>query len=183
MGSRISNWLHDLSTGWVALAALAVFVLFMALVLPAQAAKGHPAGSPDTTLAYAPSELYRFAETYGPEGRRAYIRARFTFDLIFPLVYAGFLITNISWLLRKAFPPASWWQRLNLVPLLGALFDYLENVSASVVMWRYPERMPVVAWLAAGFTVVKWIFVYGSFLILCIVVLAAVWAWLRPKSK
>ena len=183
MGSRISDWLHDLSSGWVALAALVVFLLFMALILPAQAAKGHPAGSPDTTLVYAPSELYRFAEAYGPEGRREYIRARFTFDLIFPLVYAGFLITNISWLLRKAFPPASWWQRLNLVPLLGALFDYFENVSASVVMWRYPERMAVVAWLAAGFTVVKWLFVYGSFLILSVVVLAAIWKWLRSRSE
>jgi membrane protein implicated in regulation of membrane protease activity len=43
--------------------------------------------------------------------------------------------------------------------------------------------MTVVAWLAAGFTVVKWLFVYGSFLILSVVVLAAIWKWLRSRSE
>ncbi|NBD35726.1 MAG: hypothetical protein GVY30_06970, partial [Chloroflexi bacterium] len=97
MGKRISVWLRNISTGWIALAALAIFLLFTALVLPRQAAQSEAetgeAGSPDTSLFYAPDELYRLAEAYGPSGRAAYIRARFTFDVIWPLVYTAFLST------------------------------------------------------------------------------------------
>ncbi len=181
MWFRISDWLHHVSSGWLALATLVVFLLFMALVLPAQAAKADPAGSPDTSLYYSPADLYNLAEAYGPEGRQEYIRARFRFDLIFPLVYASFLAVYISWLSSRAFPPSSWWQRLNLFPLLGVLFDYLENVTASLVMWRYPERMPVAATLAPVFTVVKWFFVYGSFVILFGSVVAFVWQRLKKR--
>lgn len=34
------------------------------------------AKSPDTSLFYTPADLYRMAEAYGEEGRRAYVRAR-----------------------------------------------------------------------------------------------------------
>ena len=52
----------------------------------------------------------RFAEAFGPAGRQAYIEARLTFDVIWPLVYAFFLITTISWLADRAFRPGSPWR-------------------------------------------------------------------------
>jgi hypothetical protein len=172
MARRLSIWLHRISTGWVTLAALAIFLLFGALVLPGQAARAEEATgterSPDTSLFYTPAELYGMAEAYGPEGRSAYIRARFTFDLVFPLVYLFFLVTAVSWVYARAFAPGSLWRLANLVPVLGALFDYLENISASVVMARYPERTPVIDTLAPVFTFVKWIFVGGSFVVLIV---------------
>ena len=80
MSKRISDWLRRVSRGWVASAALLIFLLFTALVLPQQATKaeqetGSP-DSPDTSFFYAPSDLYRLAESYGENGRQAYIRAR-----------------------------------------------------------------------------------------------------------
>ena len=66
----------------------------------------------------------------------------------------------------RAFHPASRWQIANLAPVSGALFDYLENVSTSLVMWRFPDHTPVVDVLAPAFTVVKWILVNGSFVLL-----------------
>lgn len=63
------------------------------------------------------------AEAYGESGRQAYIRARFTFDLVWPLVYTLFLATAISWVLGRAFALDSCWQRANLAPLLNAIFD------------------------------------------------------------
>ena len=98
--TRTSDWLRRVSTGWVALAALLIFLLFTALVLPRQAAKSeHETGSavsPDTSIFYSPAGLYQIAKSYGEEGRRAYIRARFTFDLVWPLVYTLFLIDFLS---------------------------------------------------------------------------------------
>jgi hypothetical protein len=191
VGQRISEGLHRVSTGWVALAAVVVFLLFSALVLPRQSAadKQHPSaeagagdvGSPDTSLYYSRDELYRMAEAYGVQGRAAYVRARLTFDVIWPIVYTLFLSTAISWLTACAFQPGSPWRRANLAPVLGALFDYLENLCTSLVMFRFPARTPVVDTLAPIFTLVKWIFVGGSFVLLFIGLAAGAWHWIRNR--
>jgi len=187
MVKRISRRLQQASVGWVTLVALMIFVLFTTLVLPAQAAEANAnsggAGSPDTSFFYSPADLYRYAEAYGEAGRQAYVRARFTFDLVWPLVYAFFLVTAISWLFSWAFPAQSLWQRANLVPLLGLLFDYLENLATSLVMLRYPQTTPVVDVLAPVFTGLKWVFVFGSFVLLIAGVIAALSVWItRNKS-
>ncbi len=181
---RLSSWLIDKSTGWLTLLAVLVFVLFTALVLPGQAstaesnrldADGQMVGSPDTSLYYSAQQLYRIADVYGIEGRQAYIRARFTFDVIWPLVYTFFLLTAVSYLGSRAFPIGSSWQLANLLPLLGVLFDFLENFSTSLVMARYPLVTPVVAELAGIFTLLKWLFIGLSFLVLLVWLALAVW--------
>ena len=97
---QVSRWICRVSTGRVALAGLVVFVLFTALVLPQQArlADGSSggAGSPDLSLWYSADDLYAMAESYGEAGRDAYVRARFTFDLVWPVVYTLFLATSIG---------------------------------------------------------------------------------------
>jgi len=187
MCKRLSDWLHRVSNSWVTLSALAIFLLFSALVLPRQAARAEQdtedAGSPDMSFYYSADDLYEMAEAYGEEGREAYVRARFTFDMIWPLVYTLFLSTAISWLFSEAFAPDSRWQRGNLAPVLAALFDYLENVSASLVMLRYPNRTAVVDMLAPVFTLVKWVVLGASFALLFAGVVVAVWQWSRKRSR
>jgi hypothetical protein len=187
MIKRISDWLGRVSTGWVALAAVVIFLLFTALVLPQQASKSEQetgsAVSPDMSFFYAPADLYEIAESYGDEGRQAYVRARFTFDLVWPLVYTLFLATAISWVFGKAFAPDSRWQRANLAPLLGALFDYLENLSTSLVMLRYPTQTPVVDIFATVFTALKWGFLGVSFVLLIGGIVVAVWRWTEKSTR
>jgi len=189
MVRRISEWLHKVSSGWLTLASLLIFLLFTALVLPGQAARGQEetgsSQSPDTSFYYSADDLYRMAEAYGEGGREAYVRIRFTFDLIWPLVYTLFLVTSISWLSRRAFSADSPWQRANLAPVLAALSDLLENLSTSLVMTRYPERTAVADVLAPIFTVVKWTLVGASFMLLLAGLSVAVWRWrlaVRNKS-
>ena len=182
MLNRISNSFYSFSTGWMTLLGLVVFVLFMIFILPQQSqkAEAYSGGtSPDTSYFYSAQDLYRMADDYGPEGRAAYIHARFTFDLIFPLAYLFFLVTSISWLFARAFPSDSRWRLLNLFPLAGAVFDYLENISTSLVMGRYPDPTPVIDFLAPVFTLVKWVFVNGSFVILMIGLFLVLWKKVR----
>ena len=184
MFADISSGLRRLSRGWVALAALLVFVAFMILVLPAQSKEAESINggkaSPDTSFLYSRDALYQMAKSYGEQGRQAYIHARFTFDLIFPVVYGFFLVTGISWLFAHSLAPASRWQWLNLTPVLGMLFDYLENISASLVFARYPQPTPVIDSLAPIFSAIKWLFVYGSFGVLLVAV--AAWLWNRKQK-
>jgi len=167
---KMSNGFNKISTGVVTLACLLIFLVFSSLVLPDQAAKAESyageAGSPDTSLFYTSKDLYRFAEAYGEEGRTAYIRARFTFDVIWPITYLIFLVTSISWLLRKANLHNSRWGLLNLVPVFGTAFDFIENSMASIVMARYPQTTIVIDRLAGVFTLLKWVFISGSFVVL-----------------
>ena len=186
MLGRISDWLHGRVNGWVALVGLVVFLLFGALVLPGQSAQTETysgdAGSPDMSLLYSTEDLYRMAETYGEEGRQSYVRARLTFDVAFPLVFTLFLTTAITWLTAKGFAAGSIGRRANLVPLLGGLFDYLENASTALVMARYPLRTPVVDRLAPLFTLLKWLLVGGSILLLVVAGAVALYRWGKRES-
>jgi len=175
----LSATLHRIATGRVTLLATVIFVLFTALVLPGQATEAEiasgGAGSPDTSFWYTPTELYQMAEAYGPEGRQAYVRARWTFDLIWPIVYTAFLSLAIGWLYRRAFAASSRWQLANLVPIAGMLLDYLENSATSLVMARYPALTPGIAHLAPLFTLTKWVLVSASFVLLLAGIAVALW--------
>jgi hypothetical protein len=83
-------------------------------------------------------------------------------------------------LLRRLFPEDSRWRLLNLVPWLGLLADYLENLCTSIVMIRYPETTAIAASLAPLATFVKWIFTGGSFVLLAGLAVAALVR--RPKA-
>jgi hypothetical protein len=185
--ARLSATLSRVSSWPVALAATAVFVVFLTVVLPQQAvaarAAAGSAASPDTLLFYTPEELYQIAEAYGPAGRAAYVRARWTFDLVWPLAYTAFLASALSIVFGRAAGAGSSWRLANLAPVVGMLFDYLENSATSLVIGRFPLRTPVVAALAPLFTALKWLFVNGSFVLLVVGALVAGWRWLAPRRR
>jgi hypothetical protein len=173
MGLRkISHYFINISKTRVTMLALVLFLLFVIFVLPGQsaAAKGYSgeAGSPDLSLFYSSNDIYHMAEQFGEIGRRAYVQARFSFDLIFPIVYGFFLITSNSWLLEKLTHAQSYLRILNIAPVFGIFFDFLENISASIVISRFPMNSHVFANLAPFFTFTKWVFVGGSFGLLLI---------------
>ena len=184
---KTSSWLYGISTGWVALAGLVIFFIFTATVLPSQAAKAEEAaagaGSPDLSFTYYPAAtLYQWADQYGASGRQAYVRARFTFDLAWPVVYTIFLVTSISWTFGRGFPPHSPWRLANLLPLAAVLFDLLENISASLVIARFPLRTAGFDSLAGVFTLLKWFLVFASSAALLVGIFAALASWLRRRQ-
>lgn len=163
-----------------------IFLVFIVVVLPVQSDASErisgDAGSPDMSFFYTPDDLYKMAQSYGDEGRDAYIMARFTFDLAWPIVYTLFLCTSISWIFQKAFTPGNWLRRMNLLPLFGALADYLENIATSVVMLRYPARTPLIDVLAPFFTLIKWVLISGSFIFLLVGFVIAMWNLIANRA-
>lgn len=173
----LSRSLEKIATGRLALLSTVLFFVFLGGVLPIQAAATAAVGgttkTPDTTFFYTAEELYRIAGELGEAGRSHYIRSRFTFDVVWPLVYLTFLVTTIGWLAQRSFDASSKWRPINLLPVAAALFDLLENSTASLVMARYPAMTPAVAELAGFFTLLKWIFVLVSFVALILTLFAA----------
>ena len=180
---KLSKWLYQISSGWVTLGAVAIFVLFAALVLPGQSARGQSQGvdtrSPDLSIYYSAEQLYEMAEAYGEQGRADYVRVRFTFDLIWPLVYTLLLTTTISWVYKRLFTSQNTWQRVNLLPLLGMTCDFLENISTSLVIYRYPAQTLIIDWLAGVFTTMKWLLIGGSFVVLVVGIIITIWQRIR----
>jgi hypothetical protein len=160
-----------LSSPWFFVAAAVLFALFVALVLPGQAAKAEEAsaGVPsfDTSLFYTPAQAFDRAAAVPPKGRFAYIAARWSFDLAFPLVYGLFALAGWSFGLARlgprfaspgaglhAAPP-----RLALLALLGPALDFAENIAATVIMASVPARPLGWGIAASAATPLKWLFV------------------------
>lgn len=184
MLSKLSSTIQDLVSGRVALLALVIFVAFMVREFSGgETLSGDSvfsAGVPDVSFYYTADRLYAMADSYGAEGRSRYIESARTFDTVWPLVYGFFLVTALSWLTRKLFPPDSAWHLANAAPLFGMFFDYAENVSVATVMALYPQPMNFFAHIAGFLTVIKWVLVGGP--VLLVVGFSALALW-RALSK
>lgn len=176
---RIAEWLIERSTGRRAIVALVVFVVFVATVLPWQAgiAETYSAGvgSPDRSFWYSADRLYAFAEAYGADGRAAYVRARLTFDVVWPIVYAAMLVLVLGWELRRTTRSGSPWRLVVLLPVAALLADYVENICAAIVMARWPETTNVIAHLAPVATAAKWTLLGSAFALVPVLVVRALW--------
>ena len=187
MLKRLSEWMQDFSTGKMTLFALFIFILFLIIVVPKQAAVAREysarVGTPDLSLYYSAEKLYAIAEAYGEEGRAAFIRARLTFDLIWPLVFTFSLFTALSILSKEIFSPNSPWRMVNLIPFFGAGFDYLENISNVIVMARYPEKTEFLANFSGVATFLKWISVGSATILMIVFLLIAIWYYFTTRGK
>lgn len=167
---KIADWLIQKSTLPLVLVFSIIFFTFGVLVLPKESARmesfSNGAASPDTSLFYSPAMLEDMAAQYGSQGRAAYLSARWTFDVIFPLIYGGFLLVCIGWLCNHLCSKKRKARLLVFFPLAAVGFDFFENIATSIVMAAFPTRVPIVAAIAPIFTAIKWFLVGGSFLLL-----------------
>lgn len=155
------------NTWFLVLLNFVLFVLFMVFVLPGESGRSAALGlehSPDTSFFYTANQLYDIARQYGEAGRAFYIEQRFTFDLVWPLVYGSFLTTSLAFFGRDL--SAKRLKRLYLLPIVVVVFDYFENIMTATVMHRYPLETIILADLAGIFTSLKWMTLSFSFMIL-----------------
>jgi hypothetical protein len=71
---------------------------------------------------------------------------------------------GISWFSHRITGWHEIWKLTNLLPVLGGIFDLLENTATSLAMSLYPAKVQVVLVSASLFTPVKWVLVSLSFL-------------------
>jgi hypothetical protein len=168
--NQFSEWWFTHVNRWYVIGVVALFGVFGATVLPAHARRSEvyagPEGAPDTQFLYTSSDLYAGAERFGAAGRDAYVTARYTFDVVWPLVYALFLCVLLTVVLRALFAQGDKRRRLNLLPWAALVADYLENVATGTVIARYPETTDVLAALAPVLSATKWVLTIGSFVVL-----------------
>lgn len=168
-----------LKNAGLALLGTGLFVFFLVAVLPQEAAKGTALGlvdSIDSAFFYSPARLYAIAEAYGEQGRAFYIQQRFSFDVIWPLVYGFFVFSWLNLWLRS--------QRWVLIfSWLPVGLDFLENISAAFVLSRFPVRVDGVAMMASAFTLLKWVTLYSALvLVMSLLIVGPIWHWRRAQK-
>lgn len=145
------------------LLSLVPFAWFVFAVLPGQseaAGAYTPEGAAfDTSFFYTPREAVSKVSRYSVENRLAYIAARWTFDLAWPVAYGLFAFCGWAYALDRFRVPRRWRTFGAAITLLGPCFDYAENIAVTVLMAAPPGDAEFVAVAASSATLLKWIFV------------------------
>ena len=129
------------------------------------------AGSIGLSFFPVPDTVYEWAQEYGPEGRRAFIKTWLTYDFFWPLSFTTLYLVFIGITMRYVHGPKA--ARLCALAMVTLVMDYLENILAIIIMSRFPVRLEVVAWGLAGANALKWISMYVVSALFC----------LRPGSR
>lgn len=159
--------LHNLSalfyrgSSWYTVAIVVlVYGLFLMFVMAPQGelmrTLASDWGAPDGHFFYTPDELYAQLALWSEAGRQQYIRFRLGLDPLWAVTYASFLITISSLCLNYALPANDRRRLWNLLPLLPAAADIVENFLGVVLVSQFPERLDWLAWITACVTAFKW---------------------------
>ncbi len=137
-------------TGKLLLGLALLLLVFMGLV-----ARLYSLPSPDLRLGYTPADLALWIKNCTPTGRRAFAVWHLLLDGLWPLVYGALLWRAVPWVRFRCRIPAVPWLRSWIIGAVVA--DYAENLLLSWLFLTAEVSRPL-AWLAALFTTVKWLF-------------------------
>lgn len=183
--NEVSDRILSITSGRTVLAALAGILVTGFLV------NGRPFGIAelksitggvgvlDMELFYTPDQAYAFLSAMGEAGRSFELTRIIPLDFLVPFFYALFLSTLISWILKKWLPVDSGWHRINVIPVIGALFDYLENLGIIAMLLAWPMEMYSIAQITMAATLFK----FGFSVLAGAVVLGAVAGWILSLVK
>jgi len=167
---NLSNTLKNYANGWLALVFLAITGYFQFIVFLGQSAKiqatSGGTGPIDLLLFYTPEKVYGMIASYGEELRASYRIFELTYDIAYPVAYTLFFALAITWLFQRGFPANSNMHKYNVVPFGAWLFDLFENLGIVGMLSVFPSTPAVLAWVAAIFTLFKWLFVLPTALLL-----------------
>ena len=157
----LATFLEKISTGPLVIVSTAIFVLFIVTILPGQKAKmdayAGDVGTIDLSFFPLPDQVYNMAEAYGEDGRHKYIVTRVSLDIVWPLAYAFFMISVITFFMRHVHGSDSRLVHFNLSAVAVLVFDFIENGLAVIIMSAYPDRFDWIVYIMATATATKWI--------------------------
>lgn len=133
----------------------------------------------DMEALYTPEQAYALFTAMGEAGRAFDLTRIVPLDLVFPFIYTLFYAVTITWLLHRWLPAQSRWHRLNVVPVVGGICDYLENFGIITMLLAWPAQLPDIA----RFTMVAG-FVKFTFIILAtVIIIGALAGWVVSMIK
>ena len=143
--SRFERAARYLSSWRVWAASTAAFVAFAAVFFGTRAPFSIPTVEstcgqppPDVRFTSSAADVNDFLVSCGAAGRSAYISMQLA-DLVYPAVFGVFLATSLALALRRIGTKREVLVGLAMLPMLGMVFDYVENAFAWRALAAFPE--------------------------------------------
>ena len=169
------------------LTTLRFFLLFLILTIIVVVAMGNvtpqilalSGGAPilDIRPGYTFADVENLFTALGEQGRQLYTTLQ-VLDLVFPLAYGMTLTLALTGVITRLLPEGHPMEKVVSLPILGMIFDYLENITIATLIASYPNLSPLAVSVASIFTRLKW-----SFIILACVLLVILAVLLLIKKK
>ena len=129
------------------------YLVFVLLIFPGLATE-ITAPPIDLAFHYSVEQVYDWIELYGEEGRKRYMIGELTVDFAYPIVYTALFCGLIGFFTKDG--RENKYNSLAVLPTAIWLFDMLENTGIVTMLYRYPEKLQMVASVTAWFTSIKW---------------------------
>jgi hypothetical protein len=158
-----------------------LFLVFIILVLPIVSQQARNQGlvaSIDTNFTFDPAEIASIISDYGVSGRQYYLWQRWTFDLIWPLVYGLPLYLTLQHLVSTLGLRKFTW--LVYVPWVATGLDYLENTIFTIVILNYPNPMILLITIGVFVSGLKWLALMSAYVLLIVFI---VWFTARAIQR
>ena len=168
MIEQISAWLYRWTNRYTILPVAILFLLHLFVILPSESDVDRIVGSFGGVLRYfryfiySPSDFYTVIGELGEAGRVAFIDHRVIRANIFIFSIGSFFTVCTGALLRIATSAGGRLRVLNVVGIVPAACDLVENHTQMVLVALYPERFDAVVVVISGFTAVKWVSLFAA---------------------
>lgn len=131
---------------------------------------------------YDADMVYRVFDAQGEEGRQFYKGLLLSIELVFPIVYRTFIALLISLILSRLFSVGSRFRYLCLLPFVGMLADYLENILIVIMLSNYPQRLVEIAGIAGWITFIKLTSLFVDYAIIIVGIIGLVYFGITGKK-
>jgi len=122
-------------------------------------------------------------ESLGKTGRNLYLSLQLPADFFYPGLFAISYSLLLNWVFKKSFNSKSNIFYLTFVPVIGGLFDYLENICILRMIKLFPDFPKQLVVVASTFTVIKSIFSTIFFFLLFGGIIAILISHLKQKKE
>ena len=176
----ISDWLYRYTNRYTIVPVAILFLLHVFVILPGESDVDRIVGTGGGILQYfrwfiySPDDFYRVLTEIGADGRQAFIDHRIIKANIFIFSIGSFFSIVSGALLLQSTGDANPLRRLNVIGLIPAFCDVVENHVQMLLVSVYPERYDGVVIIITTFTAVKWITLFASTLIFLGAAIAAI---------
>jgi hypothetical protein len=148
---------------YIILCALVFFLVlipdFTKAPIGPNAFKNHANGNQliDTILNYSPQEAYRLIGSYGANGRAYYVAQSLSLDFIIPVSFMLLIVLLVNQIYSRTIFKKHI-SKLMLIPFIGLVCDYAENICVISMIARYPGKPHFLTSLSNIFTLSKGLF-------------------------
>ena len=136
---------------------------------------------PDTRFCYTFEEIQAVFDGLGSQGLQVWSTVHLL-DYFFPLVYMLAMVFAIGLELKKL-NIFERYDKVLLLPILGCIADYTENILVQSQVFAFPNISAIVINVASYVTLIKWAFLTLGFVVIILLILLIIYQRISKANE